>query len=81
MYFSKTPDCLASSAAAGKFQGEKGEAAGKEEGGRERRILMTWGGGGEEGKMIVQMREKFSCHHSNRADQRVRGLLTEGPRW
>lgn len=29
MYFSKTPDCLARSAAAGKFQGEKGEVAGR----------------------------------------------------
>lgn len=47
MYFSKTPDCLASSAAAGKFQGEKGEAVGKEEGGREEDID-GWGGGGRQ---------------------------------
>lgn len=66
MYFSKTPDCLASSAAAGKFQGEKGEAVGKEEGGREEDIDGLVGG---EGKMIVRVREKFSCLHSNRADQ------------
>ena len=46
MYFSKTPDCLASSAAAGKFQGEKGEAAGRKrrrEAGKE--DSDGWGGG------------------------------------
>lgn len=37
MYFSKTPDCLASSAAAGKFQREKRGKEGD----------FAWGGGGE----------------------------------
>lgn len=66
MYFSKTPDCLASSAAAGKFQGEKGEAAGrrKREAGKE-----DFDGCGGKGKMIVWMRDRFSCLDSNRADQ------------
>lgn len=67
MYFSKTPDCLASSAAAGKFQGEKGEAAGRRrEAGKEDIDGCGWWG---KGKMIVRMREKFSCLDSNRPDQ------------
>lgn len=65
MYFSKTPDCLASSAAAGKFQGEKGEAAGRRKREAEKEDFDGWRG---EGKMIVRMREKFSCLNSNRAD-------------
>lgn len=66
MYFSKTPDCLASSAAAGKFQGEKGEAAGRRRREAGKEDFDGWRGGGN---MIVQMKEKFSCLDSNRADQ------------
>lgn len=39
MYFSKTPDCLASSAAAGKFQREIGKGVGRK-GERERFCLV-----------------------------------------